>query len=58
MNAVRRSHMRAADVAAELGVSLRTVRRWISDGRLLSTRLGGARLIAQDDLHRLLESGK
>ncbi len=58
MSASRRSHLRAGDVAAELGVSVRTVRRWIADGRLLSTRLGGARLVAEDDLHRLLESGK
>jgi excisionase family DNA binding protein len=58
MSARRRSHLRAADVAAELGVSVRTVRRWIADGRLLSTRIGGARLIAEDDLHRLLESEK
>jgi excisionase family DNA binding protein len=38
MNA--RPYRTAAEVALELGVSLRTVRRWVADGRLSATRVG------------------
>jgi molybdopterin-binding protein len=42
--------------AAELlGVSVETVRRWVSDGRLQSTRTaGGQRLVPIEDISRLL----
>ena len=35
-----RPYRTAAEVALELGVSLRTVRRWVTDGRLRATRVG------------------
>ncbi len=35
-----RPYRTAAEVALELGVSLRTVRRWIAIGRLRATRVG------------------
>lgn len=35
-----RLYRTAAEVAQELGVSLRTVRRWVADGRLRATRVG------------------
>jgi excisionase family DNA binding protein len=35
-----RPYRTAAEVAQELGVSLRTVRRWVADGRLRVTRVG------------------
>jgi excisionase family DNA binding protein len=35
-----RTYRTAAEVASELGVGLRTVRRWIADGRLPATRVG------------------
>jgi len=38
MNA--RPYRTAAEVAVELGVSLRTVRRWVADGRLSAARVG------------------
>lgn len=35
-----RPYRTAAEVALELGVSLRTVRRWVAGGRLRATRVG------------------
>jgi excisionase family DNA binding protein len=35
-----RPYRTAAEVGLELGVSLRTVRRWVADGRLRATRVG------------------
>jgi len=46
-------YMRAADIAELTGVSLRTVRRWIADEIISSTKLGGARLVAKAELGRL-----
>jgi len=37
---IDRPYRTAAEVALELGVSLRTVRRWVADGRLRATRVG------------------
>jgi len=39
--------LRPRSVAELLGVSERTVRRWIADETLRSTKVGGARLIAR-----------
>ena len=50
----RPSHLRAAVIATRLGVSERTVRRWIADGTVPSMKIGGARLIAEADLEQLL----
>jgi excisionase family DNA binding protein len=39
-----------AEVAARLGVSVRTVRRWIKSGDLVAHRFGSAVRIAESDL--------
>jgi excisionase family DNA binding protein len=49
-------YMRARDIAEVTGVSLRTVRRWIAEGLIPSTKLGGARLVAKAELKRLFSS--
>jgi len=48
------THLRAGEVSVELGVSERTVRRWITDGTLASVKIGGARLVARAELERRL----
>jgi excisionase family DNA binding protein len=47
-------YLRAADIVRLTGVSIRTVRRWIADEIIPSTKLGGARLVARADLERRL----
>jgi excisionase family DNA binding protein len=47
-------YLRAADIVRLTGVSIRTVRRWIADKTIPSTKLGGARLVARADLEGLL----
>ena len=47
-------YLRAVEIARLLGISERTVRRWIASGELPSTKLGGARLVARADLERAL----
>jgi excisionase family DNA binding protein len=47
-------YLRAADIAWLTGMSLRTVRRWIADELIPSTKLGGARLVGKAELGRLL----
>ena len=49
-----KEYLRAADVAALTGMSIRTVRRWIADEIITSTKLGGSRFVAKADLERLL----
>ena len=51
-------YLRAPDIVRLTGMSLRTVRRWIRDGVISSTKLGGARLVAKADLERLLGSSE
>jgi excisionase family DNA binding protein len=48
------TYLRADEIARELGLSSRTIRRWIVAGILPSIRLGGARLVARADLERAL----
>ena len=48
------AYLSAAQVAHHLGISLRTVRRWISSGALPSTRIGGTRRVAIADLEGAL----
>lgn len=48
------AYYRAREIAAVLSVTERTVRRWIADGILPSIRIGGARVVAKEDLERLL----
>ena len=50
----RSEYLRAADIAALTGTSLRTVRRWIAGEVLPSIKLGGARLVQKAELERLL----
>ena len=47
-------YLRAGDIARLTGMSVRTIRRWLADGTLPSTRVGGTRLVAKTDLERLL----
>jgi excisionase family DNA binding protein len=47
-------YLRAGDIAHLVGVSLRTVRRWIADEMIPSTKLGGARLVPKAGLGHLL----
>ena len=47
-------YLRASDIVRLTGVSIRTVRRWIADEIIPSTKLGGARLVARADLERRL----
>ena len=48
------SYLRAPEVAELLGVTERTVRRWIAEGTLRSSKIGGSRLVARADLERVL----
>jgi excisionase family DNA binding protein len=47
-------YLRAGEIAQLLGMTDRTIRRWIADEVIPSTKLGGARLVARADLERLL----
>jgi excisionase family DNA binding protein len=47
-------YLRAPAIARVTGMSIRTIRRWIADGILPSTKVGGARLVAKADLDRAL----
>jgi excisionase family DNA binding protein len=49
-----RKYLRAAEIAALTGMSIRTIRRWIREKTLPSTKLGGARLVATADLEAVL----
>ena len=49
-------YLRAVDIVRLTGMPLRTVRRWIADAIIPSTKLGGARLVARADLERRLYS--
>ncbi len=49
-----RTFLRPRQIAEMLGVTERTVRRWIADGALPSVKLGGARLVARVTLEQRL----
>jgi excisionase family DNA binding protein len=51
-----RQYLRAAEIAALTGMSLRTIRRWIAEEILPSTKLGGARLVAATSLKAALSA--
>jgi excisionase family DNA binding protein len=55
MRKAERGYLRAPEIAALLGLDVRTIRRWIADGTLPSVKLGGARLVAEADLLARLE---
>ncbi len=46
--------LRPRQIAELLGVTERTVRRWIAEGMLPSVKLGGARLVARATLEQRL----
>ncbi len=46
--------LRPRQIAEMLGVTERTIRRWIADGTLPSVKLGGARLVARATLEQRL----
>ncbi len=48
------TYLRADEISQLLGLSTRTIRRWIADGTLPSVKLGGARLIARATLEQRL----
>lgn len=47
-------YLRAGDIVALTEMSIRTVRRWIADETIPSTKLGGTRFVAKAELQRLL----
>jgi excisionase family DNA binding protein len=51
-----KQYLRAPEIAALTGMSLRTIRRWIADEILPSLKLGGARLVARADLQGVLSA--
>lgn len=51
-------YLRAGDIARLTGMSLRTARRWIATGILVSIKVGGARLVARSELERLLSPSR
>jgi excisionase family DNA binding protein len=55
---VARKYLRAGQIAALTGMSLRTIRRWIRAEVLPSTKLGGARLVATADLEAAFSTSR
>lgn len=51
----RPEYLRARGIADALGVTERTVRRWIAEEILPSRKIGGARLVARTDLEHVLQ---
>lgn len=49
-----KKYLRASEIVAITGLSLRTIRRLIKAGVLPSAKLAGARLVATEHLDRLL----
>jgi excisionase family DNA binding protein len=51
-------YLTVKEMARELRVSPRTAWRWVAEGIVPSTRVGGARRIARADLEYLIETGR
>jgi predicted DNA-binding transcriptional regulator AlpA len=49
-----KEYLRAPEIVALTGMSLRTVRRWLADEILPSTKVRGARIVAMADLTAML----
>jgi excisionase family DNA binding protein len=47
-------YLRAGEIARLMGISVRTVRRWIAREIIPSVKFGGARLVAKAELECLL----
>ena len=54
-SAPRRAGLSVREVADTLGVTPRTVQRWVADGRLPATRIGGRIRFAPDDVSAVVE---
>ncbi|MCL4225567.1 MAG: helix-turn-helix domain-containing protein [Myxococcales bacterium] len=55
MAAARPTYLTALDLSQRFGRSERTIRRWLRAGLVPSFRIGGARLVAEDDLAAVCE---
>ena len=53
---VQRKYLRASDIVAVTGMSLRTVRRWLADEILPSTKVRGARIVTMANLEAVLSA--
>ncbi len=51
-----RKYVRASEIVALTGMSLRTVRRWLADEILPSTKVAGARIVTMADLEAVLSA--
>jgi excisionase family DNA binding protein len=51
-----KQYLRAAEIAALTGMSLRTIRRWIKDEVLPATKVAGARLVATEEVKAALSA--
>jgi hypothetical protein len=51
-----REYLRASEIVAMTGMSLRTVRRWLAEEILPSTKVRGARIVAMADLTAVLSA--
>jgi predicted DNA-binding transcriptional regulator AlpA len=49
-------YVRAPDIVRLTGMSLRTIRRWLADEILPSTKVRGARIVAMADLEAVLSA--
>ncbi|MBN2320897.1 MAG: helix-turn-helix domain-containing protein [Acidobacteria bacterium] len=52
-----RKHFRCDEVAELVGVTTRTVRRWIRSGQMPAVRFGGLLRIRREDLVRICREG-
>ena len=52
--AVRSKYLRLATVADQYGISVKTLRRRISDGTIPGYKVGGQLRVREDDLDRLV----
>ena len=49
------SYLTLPEAAKLLGFSVRTITRWVNNGRLPYIVIGGKKLLARDDVHSMLE---
>lgn len=48
----------AKEAAARMGLSIMTIRRWISDGKITSAKFGRAVRIPMSEIDRVIEESK
>ena len=51
-----KKYLRAPEIAALTGMSERTIRRWLADEILPSTKVAGARIVTMADLEAVLSA--